>query len=338
VSVLVIGGTGLISSAIVPLLLERGEDVTVLTRGSSARAVPAGVTHVSGDRRDAGFGTLVRSLPVFDCVVDMICYEPAEAETAVAAFAGRTGQYLLTSTIDVYRKPAVRYPYREDEPYGGVGEYAVNKVACERIFSRAAEDGALPLTILRPGATYGPLHPPVHSLGRSTTYLDRLRKGKPIVVHGDGSSFWVSCHADDVAVAFAGAIGNDAAIGRSFHATGEEWVTWDEHHRALARAIGAPEPRIVHIPTDDLVLLAGERAALTRDNFRFNNIFDNSAAREVLGFRYRIGLEEGFAGWYRSLEEAGMIEDSERDDFEDRLIRRWDEARRQLGRGESNLS
>ncbi len=321
--VLVIGGTGLISSAIVPRLVGRGEDVTVLTRGGGQRPVSPGCRHVLGDRTASSFADLVASLGTFDCVLDMICYRPEEASTAVEAFSGRCGQYVFTSTIDVYAKPAHRYPYREDEPYGGIGRYASDKVACERVFFAAHLEHDFPLTVIRPAATYGPRHPPVHSLGRSTTYLDRLRRGKPIVVHGDGSSFWVSCHAEDVAGAFAGAVGNASTIGRSYHATGEEWVTWDEHHRILARAIGAPEPELVHIPSDALVRLAGARAELAWDNFRFNNIFDNTAARRDLGFRYTIPLATGLASWYRSLAEADLIEDSDSDPFDDVLVERW---------------
>ena len=240
--VLLIGGTGLIGSSIVPLLLDRGDDVTVISRGGSHRAPMPGSRHIVGDRSRPEFVDLIRGEPMFDCVVDMICYHPAEAETAVQAFSGRTGQYILTSTIDVYRKPATRYPYTEDEPYGGIGVYAANKVACEEIVFAAHRQSGFPVTVIRPAATYGDRHLPVHTLGRSTTYLDRLARGKPIVVHGDGSSFWVSCHASDVARAFAGAVGNETAIGRAYHAAGEEWVTWDEHHRLLAEAIGAPVP------------------------------------------------------------------------------------------------
>jgi nucleoside-diphosphate-sugar epimerase len=322
--VLVIGGTGLIGSQVVAQLVERGDEVWAISRGLSHRSPPAGVHHARGDRADAGFlRQWIDQSPRFDCVVDMICYEPADAEEAVRALSGRTGQYILTSTIDVYRKPATRYPYREDEPYGGIGSYATSKVACERIAFEAYERSGFPVTVIRPAATYGDRHPPVHSLGRSTTYLDRLRRGKPIVVHGDGTSFWVSCHAVDVAGALVGAVGNQEAIGRAYHATGEEWITWNDHHRTVARLIGAPEPRLVHIPTDILVTLAAERGELVRDNFQFNNLFDNSAAREDLGFRYTVRLEDGLPPWYRSLEEAGMIEDSDLDPFDDRLIDGW---------------
>ncbi len=207
----------------------------------------------------------------------MICFRPEEAEASAKAVQGHARQFIMTSTIDVYRKPASTYPYTEAEPLGGLGEYARNKVACEEILWAAQERGDLPLTVIRPGATYGPGHGPVHILGGA--YADRLLKGKPIVVHGDGSSFWPSCYADDLAVAFAGAAGNDRAIGRAYHATGEEWVTWDQHHAIVAKAIGAAPPTIVHIPTDALARLAPDRTSWVVDNFQFNNLFDNARAR-----------------------------------------------------------
>jgi nucleoside-diphosphate-sugar epimerase len=334
VKVLMIGGTGLISSSIVPLLLARGDDVAILSRGVSDRPLPAGCAHIAGDRTASGFEQLIGEAPRFDCVIDMVCYRPEDAASSIRAFAGRTAQYIFTSTIDVYRKPASRYPYREDEPFGGIGDYATDKVACELLFRDAYERDGFPVTVIRPAATYGDRHLPVHSLGRSTTYLDRLMRGKPIVVHGDGSSLWVSCHADDVAGAFAGAAGNEGAIGRSYHAAGEEWVTWNEHHAILAEAIGAPPPTLVHIPTDALVELAGERAELVRDNFQYHDIFDNSAARDDLGFRYTIPLRVGLPGWYASLVEAGMIENSDGDPFDDRLIDTW---ARVIARGAAEL-
>jgi nucleoside-diphosphate-sugar epimerase len=324
VKILIIGGTGLISSSIVRRLLARGDDVTVVNRAVSTRPLPDGVTRIVADRHDLGtFESAIAGGAPWDVVIDMVCYHPDEAEAIARILPGRTRQYVMTSTIDVYQKPASRYPYTETEPHAGLGDYAFNKVACERILWAAHAGGGLPLTVIRPAATYGDRHLPVHSLGRRTSYLDRLRRGKPIVVHGDGSSFWVSCHADDVARAFEGAAGNDATIGRSYHATGEEWLTWDQHHAIVAQAIGAPPPTIIHIPTDALTRLAPLRTAVVAQNFKFNNIFDNAAARRDLGFEYTIPLATGIPGWYRSLEAAGLIENSDEDPLEDALIAAW---------------
>jgi nucleoside-diphosphate-sugar epimerase len=322
--ILVIGGTGLIGGAIVRQLVDGGNDVTACSRDRSGGSLPQSVARLVVDRRDfPAFESLMVENGTWDAVVDTACYLPEEAEGAVRAFAGRTAQYILTSTVDVYRRPASRYPYVEDEPLEGISDYARNKVACEGIVLAAHRAGRLPVKIVRPAATYGDGSLPVHSLGRSTTYLDRLKRGKPIVSHGDGSSLWVFCHAEDVARAFVGAIGNDRALGRAYHAAGEEWLTWDQHHALLAEVIGAPPPRLVHIPSDALAILAPERSRLAVENLQFPAIFDNSLARAELGFRYTILMREGLAGWYRSLADAGRIEDSDGDPLDDQLIEAW---------------
>jgi nucleoside-diphosphate-sugar epimerase len=324
VRILVIGGTGLIGSAIVRQLVDGGNDVTACSRDRSGGSLPPSVHRLVVDRRDLpAFESLMAGSGAWDAVIDTACYLPEEAESAVRAFAGRTARYILASTVDVYRRPASHYPYREDEPVEGISDYARNKVACEGIVLVAHREGRLPVTIVRPAATYGDGSLPVHSLGRSTTYLDRLRRGKPIVVHGDGSSLWVFCHAEDVARAFVGAIGNDRALGRAFHATGEEWLTWDQHHALLAEVIGAPPPRPVHIPSDALAVLAPERSRLAVENLQFPAIFDNALARAELGFRYTIPMREGLTRWYRSLADAGRIEDSDGDPLDDQLIEAW---------------
>ena len=324
VRILVIGGTGLIGRQIVRQLVDGGSDVTACSRDSSGESLVPSVSRLVVDRRDLpAFESLMAGSGTWDAVIDMACYLPEEAESAVRVFTGRTAQYILASTVDVYRKPASRYPYREDDPLGGIGAYASNKVACEGVVLGAHEQGQIHVTVVRPAATYGDGSLPVHSLGRSTTYLDRLRREKPIVVHGDGSSLWVFCHAEDVGRAFVGAIGNDRALGRSYHATGEEWLTWDQHHALLAEVIGAPPPRLVHIPSDALAILAPERSRLAVENLQFPAIFDNTRARAELGFRYTIPMREGLARWYRSLADAGRIEDSDGDPLDDRLIEAW---------------
>jgi nucleoside-diphosphate-sugar epimerase len=133
----------------------------------------------------------------------------------------------------------------------------------------------------------------------------------------------VFCHAEDVARAFVGAIENDRALGRAYHAAGEEWLTWDQHHALLAEVIGAPPPRFVHIPSDALAILAPERSRLAVENLQYPAIFDNSLARAELGFRYAIPMREGLARWYRSIAGAGRIEDSDGDPLDDRLIEAW---------------
>ena len=324
---LIIGGTGLISSAITRFLLDRGDSLTLYNRGVSDVPIPAGARIIRGDRREhAVFEAQVAALGRFDCVIDMVGYEPADAHSLIRAFRGQVGQLIFCSTVDVYRKPASRYPVIEDEGYGGLNRYSSNKVIIEQALLQAQQRGDFPLTIIRPAATYGEGRGPVHTFGSKTTYLDRIRKGRPIVVHGDGSSFWVACYRDDVARAFVHAIGNPLALGRSYHVAGEEWMTWNVYHQRVASAMGAPPPTLIHIPTEVLGSVAPKRAAIAVENFQFSNIFDNSAARADLNFRYTVSWVEGVQRMVSWLDAHGRIESCDDDPFDDRLIAWWQGA------------
>jgi nucleoside-diphosphate-sugar epimerase len=322
---LIIGGTGLISTSITRILLEQGEEVTLYNRGRSPQRFPGGARTLHGDRSQfSEFEAQVREAGEFDCVIDMICYRPEQAESDLRAFDGRCGRFIFCSTVDVYAKPAARLPYTESAPRSGLTDYARNKLLCEEIFSAAHQRGDLPVVIIRPAHTYGEGGPIIHTFGWSTTYLDRIRKGKPVIVAGNGNSLWVSCHIDDVARTFVAAAGSPIAPGRAYHTTGEEWQTWNAYHEKVAEAMGAPAPRLIHIPADLLYKIAPEKADITMWNFQFSNIFDNSAARTDLGFRYTIPWLEGARRTIAWLEENGKIKDSDEDPFDDMVIAAWE--------------
>ncbi len=322
--ILIIGGTGLISTPLTHFLLERGDDLTLYNRGETPSRVPTGTKVLTGDRtRYASFENQMRDAGSFDCVIDMVGYAPGDADSVVRAFKGRIGQLIFCSTVDVYRKPASRYPYTEAEAYGGLNTYSSSKVICEKTLLAANANGDFPVTIIRPAYTYGESRGVLYPVGSSGGYLDRIRQGKPIIVHGDGSSLWVACHIDDVARAFVGAIGNRKTFGKVYHTTGQEWMTWDQYHQGVARALNAPLPKFVHIPTDTLIKMVPERAASVADNFQFNNIFDNSAARDDLGFRYTIPWVEGVrraVDWLEKNRKPVTAPDLSIDDL---IINRW---------------
>jgi nucleoside-diphosphate-sugar epimerase len=324
VKILIVGGTGLISTAITRQLVAAGDQVTLYNRGRTPPRVPDRVTRIPGDRTDyPRFEAQVADAGPFDAVIDMVCYRPADAESAVRAFRGRTQRFLFCSTVDVYEKPPARYPVREDAPRGGLTQYGRDKARCEAIFEEAHARGDLPGAILRPAHTYGESGGILHSLGGRTTYVDRIRKGKPIVVHGDGESLWSSCHVEDVARAFVRAAANGAALGRAYNVTGEEWQSWNRYHHGVALALGAPPPALVHIPSDLLARVAPERAGGCAVNFQFSNVFDNGAARDHLGFRPEIGWVDGVRRTVAWLDAHRPVENSDFDPYDDRLIAAW---------------
>jgi nucleoside-diphosphate-sugar epimerase len=323
--ILIIGGTGLISTSITRQLLERGEDVTLYNRGKSEARIPEGAKTLTGDRREyAAFEAQMAEAGHFDCVIDMVGFSPDDAESVVRAFKGRIGHFIFCSTVCVYGGPSSRYPIREDEPRIPTGSYGANKVKCEDILLAAHGRGDFPATIMRPSQTYGEGGTIVHSLGWRSTYLDRMRKGKPIIVHGDGSCLWAACHIDDVGRGFVGAAGNPKSFGKSYNLTGEEWMTWNRYHEGVAKALGVPLPPLVHIPTDLMAKIAPKHFGISIDIFQYPSIFDNSAAIADLGFRYTIPWVEGVRRTVAWLDERGKIENSDDDPFDDRVIAAWE--------------
>jgi len=328
-NVLIIGGTGLISTAITDLLIERGDDVTLYNRGMTSKSPPSSPRTITGDRtKYSDFCAQMAKEGPFDCVIDMVCFVPDDAKSAISAFRGRAGQYIFCSTIDVYTKPANRYPITEDEGRHPSGSfpYAANKAACENILMEAHRRGDFPLTIVRPACTYGEGRGIIHTFGGGTYHLDRVRKGRPIIVHGDGTSFWVVCHRDDVARAFVGAVGNPKAFGRAYHVTGEEWMTWNRYHELTAKAMGAPAPKLIHIPTDLLGEVVPKQAEWCVENFQYNNLFDNTAARTDLGFRFTVPWVEGVRRIVAWLDGHGGIENSDDYPFYDQIIAAWERS------------
>jgi nucleoside-diphosphate-sugar epimerase len=329
--VLLIGGTGLISTGITRQLVAAGHDVTCYTRGETEPRVPDSVSFVEGDRTEyERFEAQMADLDV-DAVVDMVCFTPEDAESAIRAFSERVDRYVFCSTIDVYSRPVSRMPLLEDTPrHPPTSEYGANKAAAEDRFLAAHVDSGFPVTVLRPWHTYGEGGTLIHTLGDATSYISRIRAGKPIVVHGDGTSVWAPCHRDDVARAFVSAVETEGVEGETYHVTAEEHLTWNEYHRTVAAALDAPEPELVHIPTDVLTELVPERTSGLRDHFQYSTVFDNSKAKADLAHEQTISWETGVRRTVEWLDDHDRVDSWESDPVPDRLVDAWRDSRASL--------
>jgi nucleoside-diphosphate-sugar epimerase len=322
--ILIIGGTGLISTAITRELVMRGEDVTVYNRGNNSKDKIDGAKWIKGDRTDYPvFESQMSQAGRFDCVIDMICFLPEDAQSLVRAFKGRIEQLIFCSTVDVYNKPATHYPINEMEGRGPVSAYGENKAKCEDILLRSYEHGDFSLTIFRPAYTYGEGNPIIYTF-RSNSYIDRIAKGKPIIVPGDGSCLWVTCYRDDVGRAFVAAVCNPKTFGKTYNTTGETWMTWNAFHQGVAQALTAPFPKLVHIPTVLLSVIAPNHPRPRSEIFSFNYIFDNSAAKADLGFCPTISWVDGARRTIQWLYEHDQVMPCENDPFEDKVIEAWE--------------
>ncbi len=309
--VLFIGGSGFISTAVSRLAVAQGNDLFWLNRGQRKMAVP-GVHQLIADIHQPDEARRVLDGQRFDVVVDFIAYTEADIERDLALFRGRVGQFFFISSASVYQKPP-RFPIiTESTPlYNPVSKYAQDKIACELRLLRAHREDDFPVTIVRPSLTYDPNFPIAIGGWDSYTLIDRIKTGRPIIVHGDGSSLWVVTHSDDFAKGFVGLFGHGQAIGQAFHITSDEVLTWNQIYEIIAEAVGVPA-KMVHIASDFIVKVApGQTGNLLGDK-AWSAIFDNSKIKAfVPGFQatipFRTGIRRTLA-WFDADESRRRID------------------------------
>lgn len=279
--VLFIGGTGVISSASAELAVARGIDLTLLNRGrTSQRPVPEGAKVLIGDiRQPASVRELLSGL-TFDVVVNWLVYTPDQAEVDLELFRGRTAQYVFISSASAYHRPVLSLPITESTPlHNPYWAYSRDKIACEERLMRAYRDEGFPATIVRPAHTYDRTLLPFR--GRYTV-VDRMRRGEPVVVHGDGTSLWVLTHHRDFARGLVGLLGNPRATGEAYHITSDEVLTWNQIYRMIARAAGVTNPDLVHVPSEVINAYHAEWGASLLGDKAHSVIFDNTKIRRLV--------------------------------------------------------
>ncbi len=290
--VLFLGGTGTISTACVRLALAHGNEVHLLNR-NQRYPIPPGAHLLQADLRDAAATRAALGDTRWDVVADFIAFTPAHIETALDLFRGRTAQYVFISSASAYQKPLSHPVITESTPLcNPLWEYSRQKIACEEMLTAAYRTDGFPMTIVRPSHTYDRNVPPSFGPG-DFTLVDRLRRGKKVIIHGDGTSLWALTHSEDFAKAFTGLLGNIHALGHAFHITSDELLTWNQIYAAIAQAAGA-EPRIVHL-TSDFIAARHEpaRGGLLGDKAH-SVIFDNTKIKRfVPGFTATIPFSEG---------------------------------------------
>src|SRR3984885_13254640 len=323
--VLFIGGSGVISSACSALAVQRGIDLTVLNRGSStSRPLPAGATVLHADIRDraaaaAALGA-TRGGREFDAVVDWVAFTPEHVRPDLALFRARTGQYVFISSASAYQTPPSRLPVTESTPLRNpFWRYSRDKIACEDLLTAAYRDEGFPATIVRPSHTYDKTLIP---LDGGWTALARMRQGRPVVVHGDGTSLWTLTHHADFARGFVPLLGHPRTVGEAFHITSDDVLTWNQITAALAAAAGASAD-IVHVPSDAIAAADPDWGASLIGDKAHSRVFEHTKGRGVVpDCRPVIPFEQGareIVAWYDE-DPARQRVDARADALMDKLI------------------
>jgi nucleoside-diphosphate-sugar epimerase len=320
VKILFVGGTGIISSACTPLAIERGHEVYLLNRGKSSRMTADGAHVLHGDIRDPASIAAALDDHTFDVVVDWIAFTPEHIETDLSYFTGRTGQYVFISSASAYQTPPRYLPITESTPlHNPYWEYSRNKIACEERLMRAYREAGFPMTIVRPSHTYDKTLLPFDG---GYTVINRMRQGKKVIVHGDGTSLWTLTHHRDFAKGFVGLLGNSRAIGDTFQITSDEWLTWNQIFAIMADAAGT-EMQMVHIPSDFINDFDKNWGAGLLGDKAHSMIFDNSKLRRLVpDYVATIPFEQGareIMAWHVA-DPARQRVDREMDTIMDRIV------------------
>jgi len=318
--VLFIGGTGIISSACSELAIQRGIELYLLTRGKSRRHIPAGAISVPGDIQVPESVVNACGDLHFDAVVEWVAFTPELVKADIELFRTRTQQYIFISSASAYQKPPGYLPIVESTPlHNPFWRYSRDKAACEALLEDARREMDFPYTVVRPSHTYDRTLLPFHD---GYTSVGRMRLGKAVVVHGDGTSLWTLTHHRDFAVGFCGLLGNPHAIGESFQITSDEWLSWNQIYTMVGAAAGV-EPRLVHVPSEVIARFDPAWGDSLLGDKAHSVIFDNAKIRRLVPeFNPTIPFWQGaqeIMAWYDE-EASRRVIDPFMDDLQDRLV------------------
>ncbi len=323
---LILGGTGVISRAVVTELINRGVGVTVVNRGTNRDVVPREAELIVCDRHDVD--GLERQLKgrSFTYVIDVICFSPADARATMGLFRDRCDHVLVLSSVAAYERPYTSIPTREEaETYCTDRDYTYGfeKGEMERTFQEYRGTHP-PVTIVRPSLTFGPGARNVGVLRQNMNIVNRLKRGRPLVLFGDGTGLWSFSFADDVARGMVELLGNPAAFGEDFHIATEEPTLWRDLYRTFGEIVGR-EPEFTYIPAAVLFGASPERGGHLFFEKRYPGLFDGTKFRRAVpGFTFRRTLRDGLEEVLESWKRDGLEPDSRLDALEDRLCHEYE--------------
>lgn len=323
--VLFIGGTGTISQAVSKLAVEKGIDLYLFNRGNNNQFAPDEAKIIEGNIRNYGEAKEKLKNHEFDVVVNFVAYTAEHVKNDIKLFKNQIEQYIFISSASAYQKPQTEYLIDESTPLANpYWEYSRNKIACEDILINEYRKNAFPFTIVRPSHTYSKNKIPASiNSSKSWALVDRMRRGKKILVHGDGTSLWTMTHNSDFAVGLVGLIGNIKAIGHAFHITSDETLNWNQIYKRIGRAAGV-KIDIVHAASEKIAQYDQKYSGSLLGDKALSVVFDNTKIKRfVPEFKAATYFAEGIQqtiDWFDNNPEYKEV-DEEWNKLIDKIIR-----------------
>jgi len=320
--ILFIGGSGVISRAVTQQTIVAGHELWLLNRGRH-RPVEGARTIVA-DMNDVASARAALRGHTWDVVVQWIAFGPDDIRRDLELFRENTRQYIFISSASIYQKPPVP-PYLITESTPRVNphwDYSRKKIACELELEAAHRATGFPYTIVRPSLTYGDDQIPLvlNAWQQPWTAIDRMRRGTPLIIPGDGTSLWTITHNSDFAQGLIGLFGHPAALGQAFHITSDEALTWNQIFALTAGAAGVTAPKFVHMASDFIIACVPTVEGTLLGDKAVSAVFDNSKLKRLVpGFAAKTPFASGIR---RTL--AWFEADPARQQIDAEMNRRWD--------------
>ena len=334
--ILLIGGTGTISTAISQRLADFNHELYLLNRGNLNETLPSHIQFIKADINNEKEAEEKLSGMEFDAVCDFIGFGKPQLERDYRLFNGKTRQFVYISSASAYNKPPRDYVINEGtslaNPYW---EYSRNKIECEEYLMKMYREKGFPVTIVRPSHTYCEKSVPlgVHGKNGSWQVIKRMLEGKPVIIHGDGTSLWTMTDSRDFAKGFIGLLGNPHTIGEAFQITSDETLTWNQIYKTIADCLKVKfKPYYVSSAFLAAVSDYDFEGSLTGDKSN-SVVFDNTKLKKAVpDFAPSIRFEEGVG---RTLEyvlshKECQVEDPEFDSWCDIVINAMETAKKEI--------
>ncbi len=334
--ILLIGGTGTISTAISQRLADLNHELYLLNRGNLNETLPSHIHFIKTDiNNEKEAEEKLRGIE-FDAVCDFIGFVKPQLERDYRLFNGRTKQFVYISSASAYNKPPRDYVINEGtslaNPYWA---YSRNKIECEEYLMKMYRENGFPVTIVRPSHTYCEKSVPlgVHGKNGSWQVIKRMLEGKPVIIHGDGTSLWTMTDSRDFAKGFIGLLGNPHTIGEAFQITSDETLTWNQIYKTIADCLKV-KFKPYYVSSEFLAAVSDYdfEGSLTGDKSN-SVVFDNKKLKKAVpDFAASIRFEEGVG---RTLEyvlshKECQVEDPEFDSWCDKVINAMETAKKEI--------